>query len=580
MSSASPGTARWPVPRPATWRRGHPAAWAVALVLVGAAAATSWAGRDIALLGDEWAWIFGGLNPGADTILQSYNGHLLATTWSAYYGLLVTFGLPNYWVYRTVALLLHLGVALVVFLLARRRIGPWSAIAPAAAIAFLGTGSDVFLSGNFGIAWATVACVGALAMLDRRTRGRDLAACTLLVLGLASFTSAIAFTAGIWVEVLSQRDRWRRIWVPLLPTLLYLSWRLIWGGDLLLAGSSTGDLAAVVRRGFEAAAGAIAGLGGVQLTSPTVEAHFPWLDSLALLAVALGALALVALLIRRRNLSPRLANLIVTAVALWALLALGRGSLDLFASRYVYLGAIVVALILVELASGLRLRSRAVTRAVVLAVGVSVALNVAWLVIWGNALRRESTTARAELAALDIARGEVPAEFEPSRAFRLRPVTAGAYFEAVWRFGGSPALANDELRRASEADREAADRVLVGALGLRLVPGAAPGRGPPPVLEGSSAASIDTTRSCLKLTPSSGFATLDFVPRSPGVVLETGSGGRLLLHARRFGERFEVAVGGLRGGAATLDAPLGHAPDPWHLRLVSNARTSVCSRRP
>jgi hypothetical protein len=39
-------------------------------------------------------------------------------------------------------------------------------------------------------------------------------------------------------------------------------------------------------------------------------------------------------------------------------------------------------------------------------------------------------------------------------------------------------------------------------------------------------------------------------------------------------------IGGLPDGAesATLVTPLGHARDPWHLRVSSSARAQVCSR--
>ena len=556
--------------------------WALAGILAAAAAVIVWAGRGVAPIGDQWPWILHLLDPDADTFVGPYNGHLIATTWGVYYGILTTLGLPEFWTFRAVALLLHLAVAVLVYVYARRRLGPWPALAPAVAVAFLGTGSDVFLSGlNLGFAGATAACLGALVMLDRGTRGADLTASALLVVGLASFTSAVAFTAGVFVEVLWRRDRWRRIWVPVAPTLLYVVWRLIWGEDSGLSGESRGGLFDVAEKGLDAAAGAVAGLGGVQLASPTVQEHLPWLDSLAKLGVALAVVALTWLLARRRELSGRLANLLVSAAVLWLLLALGRGQ-DLFASRYVYLGAIVVVLILVELAAGVRITSRAIALAAVLAVEVTVALNVGWMVVWGNHLRGESNAARAELAALDFSRGQVPADFHPSPAtFRLKHVGAARYFRAVQEFGGSPAFSVEELRSAPPQYRESADRVLVRALGLRLVRGASDDRGPPPVVERTSAPRIDRTRSCVTVAPGDGEVTLEFEPRSPaGVALETDGSARLRVRARRFGDGFDVDVRGVETGPAILATPLGLVGDPWHLRLASNARVAVCSRRP
>jgi hypothetical protein len=555
--------------------------WALAGILVAAAAVILWAGRGLAPIADQWPWILHLLDPDAETFLGPYNGHLIATTWAVYFGILETFGLPEFWTFRVVALLLHLGVAILVFVYARRRLGPWPALAPAAAIAFLGTGSDVFLSGlNLGFAGATAACLGALAMLDRDTRGADLAASALLVVGLASFTSAIAFTAGVFVEVLLRRDRWRRIWVPVVPTLLYVVWRQTWGEDTGLSAGSTGGILDVAQNALDVAAGAVAGLAGAQLLSPTLQDHFPWLDSLARLVVVLAVVALAWLLVRRRELSGRLANLLATGAILWVLLALGRGE-DPFRSRYVYLGAVVVVLIVVELAGGVSITSRAIARAAAIAVAVSVALNVGWMIVWGNHLRRESNAARAELAALDIAREHVAADFHPSRAFRLKHVGARRYFRAVQEFGGSPAFSVPELRSASAVDREAADRVLVRALDLSLVRGTSPRGGAPPTIESVTAPRMDRTGSCIEIDTKGGGVGLDLEPRFPaGVVIETAPAARLRVRARRFGDVYEAELRGPDSGRAILATPLGLAGDPWHLRLVSRTLTTVCSRTP
>jgi hypothetical protein len=40
-------------------------------------------------------------------------------------------------------------------------------------------------------------------------------------------------------------------------------------------------------------------------------------------------------------------------------------------------------------------------------------------------------------------------------------------------------------------------------------------------------------------------------------------------------------LGGQRddGESSTLVAPLGHALDPWHVRVASSAETHICSTR-
>jgi hypothetical protein len=555
---------------------------AIVIILALAAVVIMWVGRGVALIGDEWAWIFDGFHVDAGEILQDYNGHLMATTFGLFDVLPRTVGLGHFWAYRAVALVLHLAIALLVFGLARRRLGPWLAVAPAAVVAFLGTGADAFLSGlNYNVLAATAACLAALLTLERRTRRADLATCALLVIGLASFTNAVAFTAGVFVELLWQRDRWHRLWVPLVPTALYGAWRLHWGTSVSVAGSAPRGVVDVLKHSFEAATGAFAGLAGVQLGSPTLNAHLPWLRTLAQVVLALCILLFAWLVVRRLHPSPRFANVIVTGVLLWLLIGLGRGSLEaLYESRYVYQGAIIAVLIIVEAAAAYGIRGRTALSLVTLGVAVSVALNIGWMVVWGQHLRRESALARARLAALEISRDSAPPLFRPANDFALGAVTVRDYFKAVRKFGGSPAYTTAQLRRAPENTREAADRVMVRAFNLRLAAGGSSVHGPSPAVERLIAGRIMNDGSCLTLSPEGALGVVDIAPRSSsGVVLENRPSGRLRVGARRFGDAYTRGLGGRpdAAGTATLVTPLGAASDPWHLRVSSTAQARICS---
>jgi hypothetical protein len=552
------------------------------LVLALAAVLAMWAGRGVAFIGDEWAWLFGGLHVNADAILRDYNGHLIATTWGLYDALLATVGFAHYWIYRAAAVVLQLVIGWLVYLLARRRLDAWSAVAPAAIVALLGTGSDVFLSVNIGILGATAACLGALVMLDRHAARADIAACLLLVIGLASFTSAVAFTAGVLAELLWHRDRWRRVWVPLLASLLYLGWRLHWGSTLVVPGVPPGDVFDVLRHGYEAAAGAFAGLGGVQLASPTLQAHAGWVGPLAQVLLALAIVLLAGVIIRAGAISARLVNLIVAALVLWLLIAVGRGSLgDPYASRYVYQGAVILVLIAVEAAAEVRVRTRALRRLVAIGVVVAAALNIGWMFVWARHLRQESTVALAQLAALDIARGSATPEFRPSTQFALSPVTAGSYFKLERKFGRSPAFTTRQLRAAPEPAREAADAVLVRSLGVKFVHGAAYESGPAPTVERAAGARVDTAGSCVILTPSVALGSIDIAQSlGAGLVFHLRRGGAALVLARRYADRYAVGVGALRdpSGLATLVTQLGAASRPWRFRVFSSGAARICSR--
>lgn len=557
-------------------------------MLVLAAILILWAGRGIVFIADEWGWISNGLHVTPDTILQDYYGHLFALTEGIYAVLPASIGLAHYWVFRALALILHLTVALLMFLLARRSVGPWLAVAVAALVAFLGTGADAFVSAiNIGLLGAMAACLAALLTLSRRTWRGDAATCGLLVIGLASFTVAVAFTAGVFVEILWQRDRWRRIWVALIPALLYVVWRLNWGGSLSGdIGGSGGhgplDVVDLLRHSFDAATGAIAGLAGLQLENPTLRAHLPWLASAVQVIVALGVGLLIWQVARARRLPARLANVTVAGLGFWFLIALGRGSQGgLYASRYVYAGAILAALIIVEAVAAYGMPSPRVRRLIGVGVVTSIALNIGWMIVLSNHIREESTMVRARLAALDIAGDRAPPDFEPSKEFAFRHITAGSYFAAVQRFDSSPAYTTSQLRRSSEQSRRAADDVLVRALNLRLVPGGAPARGRPPAVERVERGRISERGSCVTLIPEGAAAVADIAPRSPsGVVFENRPGGQPMIGARRFGRRYLVVAAAPRGRTETLAAPLAGAPDPWHLEIAASDRTLVCSLAP
>ena len=553
-------------------RRPSPVA-ALAVVLGLAAAVILVAGRGIALIGDQWVWLFSALNPGPRQIFQDFNGHLMVTTYGLY-DLLAPLGLAQFWVHRVVAVLLHLTIAALVFCLARQRLGPWLALAPAALVAFLGTGADAFVSGqNYNVLAATAASLAALLALARRTRLGDLAACALLALGLASFTLAAAYTAGVAVELLLQRDR-RRLWIPLAPAAMYAVWRLRLGSNNEASAQSALES---VHNAFEAATGAFAGLAGVQLANFSVKAHLPWLSPAAQVVLA-GAIGVGAwMTVRQSRVSPRLANLAAAGVILWLLIGFARGSQDPASSRYVYQGAVLGLLILVELVSPYRDVS-ATRRIVAVVVPVAIALNVLWLGVYDRALRRDSAVIRAQLAALELARGRVPGNFQPAPGFQLGHVTAEPYFEAVKRFGDSPAYTLSELRRAGEHPREAADRVLLDAFRLGSTGARTTADGPPPPVDQIAAGRVVRRGRCVTLVPTAGRAEVE-------VTLRPGSGLALTgamrgVQVRRFGERFVHSVASARSRGLGVDAPLDRAPDSWHVRVATTAPTRICSARP
>ncbi len=558
---------------PLSRRGARPPVGAGLPVLAGAfvlaAAIILWAGRSTTFVGDEWGWIFGALHPTSGTFLNPDNGHLMATTQAFYNGMLRVFGLGHYLAYRLGALALHLVVAALVYVLARRRLGASRAIVPAVAVALLGSGADAFLGAiNIGILAATAAGLAAFALAEPDTRRGDAGACVMLVLALLSWTSAVALTAGLAVE-LACRRRWPRLWVAAVPAVLYVGWRLHWAGGLFsgigVPGAPKPGPLDVLGHALQAASGSVAGVLGVQLMSPTLRHDLPWLGTATAVIVSGLAVVLGVWWARGRRsgrgwgVTPRFAGLLTAGLVLWVLIGLARGTLgDTYASRYVYAGGVVVVLLGVE-AAPVVWPGRSWRRAILGLAAVTIALNLVWMVVWGNHLRAEATLARAQLGALDLAGPAARPAFRPGSEFALADVTAGRYFAARRRFGGTPADSAAKLAAAPEAAREAADGVLDRAGELSLVGGTRRCLGTPAIHRGS------------------GLLTLSPLV-SGGVGLSVPAQGAALIAARRFARRFTVGVGGLGAGqSATIRARVDDAPQPWEFRAYYSAGLRVCS---
>lgn len=566
----------WPSDR--TWRSPGPRPLlALGVVLLLAAAVVVWAGRGIGFFGDQWGWIHDATHPTLNSVLGSDNGHLVATTHLTFWLLLRLFGIAGVAEFRAVALGLHLAVVTALFVLIRRRLGVWPAAAGALIIAVLGTGADAFVSALcIAILYAIAASLGALIALERDTRRADALACALLIFALASFTTAVAFTAGVFVELLVIRG-WRRLWVPLIPTALYVGWRLHWAASSN-GVSGAGSPLDVIAHAYQSATGAFAGLAGVQLDSPTLRADVPWLPTVMAVLVGLLGLTLVAAVARRRRIDPRLANALVAGAVLWLLFGLFRGTHDdLYPSRYVYEGAVIGLLIISSAVPWSWFASRRGRVLLAAGVAVSAALNIGWMVVWTNHLRSESATAEAQLAAVELSRATVPAGYRPSTGYGTGAITAGQYLSSLEKFGPPGVSAVDRLRTASESNREAADRVLVQAGSIRLGSGAAAVSGPPPAIERIVRGSVTVRGSCLVLAPTAALTTADLVAGPSRIVLEPDRRYGAIVLARRFGAAY-VGVGWV-SGAETLAASTAGAPnDPWQIRVIANGPTRLCGQ--
>ncbi len=259
----------------------------------------------------------------------------------------------------------------------------------------------------------------------------------------------------------------------------------------------------------------------------------------------------------RSALSARFWALAVTAGSFWVLAALnaipGR---EPGASRYQLIGSALLLLTASELFRGARVGRRLGWALVALAV-VSIVANIGALRDGERFLRAQTEIARADLAALELLRDDVPPTFALSPDFAGTPflaaVSASPYFEAVDRWG-SPAASAAELPASPESARSSADVVLAVALELQL---AADG-------------SVAPTEDC---ETARGDAPVALPPG--GAVIEPDGAARVRL--RRFARADYPIDLGTAEGTSTLAIPVDGSDEPWIAQITSaSGAVRVC----
>jgi hypothetical protein len=541
--------------------------WIVLLsAMAGYAALAMWLTRGTTLFFDETN-IFvvdRGLNP--DALLAPLNGHLVLLQRLIYAVDFEVFG-AEFLVVRVVEVAGVLLVVGLVFILTKRRIGPAAALAPALLLLFFGSAWELNLVvSGIGNVYAVAAGLGAFLVLERSGPRRELLACALLTVAVASFTLGVAFAIGVAVLLLLQPDR-RHLWVPLVPLGLYAAWfvwvRAVYVPDhgevqnfevwnVLLIPNFIADAAASL-------AGALAGLNyefEPQDLIPVFRTESAFGPLLAALAICV-----LAVRIWRGARSPLLWALIAALLAFWVALALGVGTgRNPTVVRYTYGGAVLAILIGAEAARGVRL-SRTALIALFAVTALALGGNLARLREGANFYRDLATSLRGELTAIELARGRVDPSFLPSSgALNTVAMRAGPYLDAVER-NGSPAYSTAELREQPETRRRAADAVLVSALGIAIAPG--PAR---------------RVRNCRQVTGAAGSSRALAV-EPPGVRLTSTSGGRIALG--RFASAATVQVGSAPAGRPVdLRIPADRSSRGWHAAVTpAPASLVVCELR-
>lgn len=528
-------------------------------------------GRGTTFFFDEWNFILERRTGGVEAFLNPHGGHLSAVPVLVYRLLWSVVGLRHYGAFRATVIGVHLLCCVLLYLIARRRIGPVAALVPTALLLFLGSAwQDLLWPFQIGYLASLAGGLAMILMLDHPDTRHDLAAAGLLLLSLASSGLGIPFAAAALLGLVLTR-RWRQLWMALGPLALFGLWYLAYGrGSTDAQLSNLPRIPIYVARSMAAAAGGLVGLSG------------RWG---AVIAVA-GLVGLAAFAVRRRATSLRLLMLIALPLVFWGLTALTRGQLgEPGASRYLYPGGLFLLLITVEVLAGLRLQPWMAVIPVLLV--PAIVANVQLLHNGALGLRSVSTTVRAELGAVEIERRYVARDFRPDT--QLMPqVTAGPYLAAVDALG-SPADPPGAIGATPEPVRASVDSVLERAEGLTLSTNVV-GSAPDPNMTVDTSLGATVARGpggCVSIAATQSLARVELSVRGARLVI-AAQHGPVTIWVRRFDRQYpDTPIGAVSPddqiiptqARSILFRPDG-APDFWHVALETSAQVSACALLP
>jgi hypothetical protein len=522
------------------------------LILVGMAAVL-WKGRDLTFRLDEWTWVTERFLDRSfpHQLFDDNNGHFAAVPVLIFKALLETVGMHPYWPYVLAGTISSAIVAVLVYVIAKPRVGAWGAVLAATPLIFLGRGVVDLGLWPFELLFplSLAGTLGAMLLLERRTLRADLGASALVLFAVASSGVGLAAPPAVAVRILAEDPRrWRRLWILAAPVGVFGIWYLVNGGN-----ESNRQLVAAapeyVLRAFSADAAAL------------VSAPTSWGPALA---VAIAA----AVVWRIARPGPRPAALyawITLAVTFWGTLALAARD-EPGAARYLFPGAVAVVLILVEVAAAVPALRRPSPRVVAMLAAGGLFVVVAGLGqihLSGNPVVADSERVKPQLTAYEVAGPHLPPGATTDYPLILGVVNS-SYRRARERWGDSPAPPVSELPTAgNDIGRRKADALLITAGWLHLEP-AAPGG------------------ACAPVTAAERFTTERPVA-ARGLSIEAGRAA-VVVAGRRYGsgylgrDSFEKSIVGAVPAreARRLRVRPDRLPGSWTVRLASTRPFRVC----
>jgi hypothetical protein len=539
------------------------------LVLLGAALLTSGVmllalTRDLTFFQDTWDFLINRRDLTVDNLLRPHNEHIVLIPVSIELFFLHVFGMSSALPEYLLLIAMTLVAAVLFFVYARRRVGPWPALMGTALLLFIGPAwSDLLWPFELAFIGSVLFGLAMLLALDRDDTKGDVLACAFLVISAGFSSLGIAFMAAAAVNLFQRRRErgLRRAWFVAVPVVLFALWYLGWGHDAEshLTLRNVLNSPRFVLEGLAVSLESLLGLSKAPIEGPP-ETVLGWGEPLLVLALVL----LVIQQIRRPGFSPGFWPVLAATAANWFLTAFnyipGR---EPSTGRYMYAAGVFTLLLAVELLRNVRFSRKALT--IMGAVTVAaVASNIHFFKDGSDWLKNQSVLTKADLAGIEIARNHVAPEFELAPSIAGTPslidVFAGKYLEAEDEFG-SPAYTPQELTEAPEPGRAQADVVISQALPLRTSTSSGaerPGKGC--ALGGGPGGPEDTTL-------------------EPGVTkILTEPGPPVTISLARFAQgEYPVQTAGAAGDSTTLlTIPRDGSNVPWRVRVEAQQPVYVC----
>jgi hypothetical protein len=540
--------------------------WALAALLACDGVLLLYMGRGLTFFYDEWDFVTHDYGGGIHSVLVAHVGNMSVLPVLVYKVLFHLAGLDHYTVYRVVLIALHLLAGVLIFALASKRVSRVAGLLTTALILFLGAAwEDLLWPFQIGYMLSITGGLGAWLLLEREERWGDAGAMACLVVSAGSSSLGIAIIVGVAVE-LACRRQWARLWVVVVPSVLYILWYIGYGESQITENG------VINAPGFamDMVASAFGGLAGRAL-----EWGRP-------LAVA-GLIVLVWRLSRPRTVSPRLAGLLAAGLSLWIITSLARSTISApEASRYIYLGAVVIVLIAVEFLRGITIPTRSIAIASVL-VAIAVVSGLTVLHNGASGLRGNSRAVAAELGALEIAAAYAPPGYQPDQ-IRAPQISAGPYLHTVRAIGSSPADPPSKIAALDPGTRAAADGVLIALEHPAVTPLRA-AAGSTVLGTVQLAALVGGTQvahgGCLEVLPTTGAALTAVFDLGHGALSVRNRGAAPAPVAfRRFGDEFHPVQPVIGARSSSL---LSVAPDalavPWRGQVTTVSPLLVCRAR-